>query len=330
MTARPATKKLGLALGALFGAAALLAGTNAAAQSFPTKPVRIVLTSSAGNVTDANTRMLANALSNVWGQSVVVENRVGANGAIGTNYVISQPADGHTLLATTTSVVQNLALRKKLPYDVFKDLAPVSQVFIVRIHFAIAGNLPANSLADFIKLARANPGKTSFGSFGVGSTAHMLIEKINLDHKTNILHVPFQGSPPAINALLGGQVQATLGDWFLLKQHADAGRVKILASTGGKRSPYSPDIPTFTEAGIPGFNTDNWAAWFAPAGTPEAVLAKIADDIKKVQGQADVKAGYAKQGIEPASTTPAEMRKILRDDHTYWNDMVDAIGMKAD
>lgn len=261
---------------------------------------------------------------------MIVENRVGANGAVGTQYVISQPADGHTLLATTTSVVQNLALRKKLPYDIFMDLTPISQVFIVRIHFAVNSSMPVNNLSEYIKLAQANPGKYSFGSFDVGSTAHMLIEKINLNYKTRILHVPYQGSPAAINAMLAGDVQSTLGDLFLLKQYADAGKVKILASTGGKRSPYSPEIPTFDQAGIPGFDTDNWAAWFAPAGTPERVLEKIAEDIRKVQQLADVKAGYAKQGIEPASTTPAEMRKILRDDHAYWNEMGDSIGMKAE
>lgn len=332
MNSKPATNRLSLALGTFLTAASLLCASALQAQerAWPWKPVRVVLTSGAGNVTDANTRLLAASLSNLWGQPVIVENKPGANGSIGAAYVIGQGNDGHTLLATTTALVQTLAVRKKLPYDVFNDLAPISQVFIVRIVFAVAANLPVTTLADFVNLAKANPGKYSFGSFGVGSTAHMVIEKINLDSKSKILHVPYQGSPPAIRALLAGEVQSTLGDLFLLKQHQDAGKVKILASTGGKRSPYSPEIPTFEQSGVPGFNVDNWAAWFAPAGTPESVLEKIAADLKKVQALPEVQAGYAKQGVEVANNTPAQMRKMLRDDYVYWNGLVDSIGLKPE
>jgi tripartite-type tricarboxylate transporter receptor subunit TctC len=299
-------------------------------RTFPWKPVRLIVTSAVGNVTDMSARLLASKLSVMWGQPVIVEQKVGGNGSIGTDFVVRSPADGHTILMTTTALVQTLALRKQLRYDIFKDLSPISQVFILRLVFATGNKVPVKTLDEFIRLAKANPGKYTFASFGVGSTGHMVIGKLNHDAGIDVVHVPYSGTTPAVRALVAGEVDATLADLFLVKQYIAGGKAKILASTGGKRSPYSPEVPTFAQSGVSGFGTDNWAAWFAPAGTPEPVLVKIAEDIRKAQAMPDVQAWYANAGIEIASTTPAELRQIVRQDADYWINLVKETGIKAE
>jgi len=294
------------------------------ASKFPSKPVTLVITSQAGNVTDVNTRQLAQKLSAIWNQPVVVDQKVGANGSIGASFVARSAPDGHTILVTTTALVQTLALRKKLPYDIFKDLTPVSQTFLLRLGFFVDASLGVNTMQEFLQLVRANPGKYTSGSFGVGSTAHLLVEKLNHDLRIDLRHVPYQGTPAAMQGLISGQVDTALLDPFIAKSYVDQGKLKVLCTTGPKRSFFLPQTPTFAEAGIKGFNVDNWAGWFAPGGTPEAITAKIASDIAQVQKDPDVIASYQKSGIEMASTTPAEYRKILRRDADYWIDIVTA------
>lgn len=320
-----------LGLAALASVGALVDSAHAQdVSNFPYRPVRLIVTSQAGNVTDVNARVLGARLSTLWKQPVVVEQKVGANGAIGTSFVTQAEPDGHTLLVTTTALVQTLALRGSLPYNLFEDLAPISQVFFLRLGLVVDAKLGVQSLRDFIELARKEPGKYSFGSFGIGSTAHMVVGKLNTDLGLNILHVPYRGTPAALQGLLTGEVQAALLDPFIAQPHVDSGKLRMLATTGKKRSVYLPGTPTFEESGVKGFDVDNWCGWFAPGKTPPAVLGKISRDIQWAQGSPEVVAAYQNSGIEIAHSTPDEYRKIVRRDADYWTTLVKNAGIKPE
>lgn len=312
---------------------AALCATAASAQEsqrFPWKPVRLIVTSQSGNVTDVNARMLASKLSELWGQPVIVEQKLGANGAIGSDYVAKSAPDGHTILVTTTALVQTLALRRNLPYDINKDLAPISETFLLRLGLAVDKKLNVTSLGQFIEVAKQKPGKFSFASFGVGSTGHMVVSKMNKDLGLDITHVPYQGTPAALTAMLGGDVQVTLLDPFIAKPYVANGKLTFLATTGAKRSPYLPDVPTFKQAGVSGFDVDNWCGWFARGGTPQAILDKISADIKRVQQMPEVIESYRTSGIEMAHTTPSEFKQIVQRDAEYWTALVDSTGIKVE
>lgn len=297
---------------------------------FPTKPVRLIVTSQAGNVTDSNARLLGAKLSAMWGQPVIVEQKVGANGAIGTDYVAKSPPDGHTILVTTTALVQTLALRKEVPYDVRKDLAPVSQLFFLRLALVVDKSLGVKTLGEFIQLAKKNPGKYTFGSFGIGSTAHLAVAKLNNDLGLDIVHVPYQGTPASTRAIVAGEVSAALVDPFSARAYIESGKLTVLATTGARRSPYFPEIPTFEQAGVKGFSVDNWAGWLAPGGTPQAILDKISADIARVQAMPDVAAAYEKSGIEIAHSTPMAFKQIVNRDAEYWADLVRIANIKPE
>ncbi|MFM9883472.1 MAG: Bug family tripartite tricarboxylate transporter substrate binding protein [Burkholderiales bacterium] len=314
-------------------AAGMLFSIGAAAQpiSYPTKPVRIIVTSGPGVVTDLNARLVAGKLSTMWGQPVVVENKVGGNAIIGTDAMVKAAPDGHTLLLTTTGIVQNPATRlKDLPYDTERDVAPVTQMFIVRIMYAVDAKLPANTIGEFLGLAKANPGKFNFGSYGTGSTAHLLATKLNRDANVDIVHVPFNGPAPAVRALLAGDVSSVMSEVATLRPHVTAGKARYLATTGGKRSAHAPDVPTFAEAGVSGFAVDSWAGLFAPGATPDRILNKISSDVAAVMVMPDVRAWYHDATIEPASNTPAEFKAIIKRDIDYWRSLVTSTGMKVD
>jgi tripartite-type tricarboxylate transporter receptor subunit TctC len=333
-TSFPVTRRSVCRLGlAAVSATAGLSGARVAAAanaaSFPSSPVTLVLTSQAGNVTDANTRLFASKLAAIWKQPVIVEQKVGANGSIGAGFVARAAPDGHTLLVTTTSLVQTLALRKNLSYDIFKDLAPISEAFFLRLGFFVDAKLGVSSMQDFVKLARANPGKFTFGSFGVGSTGHLLMAKLNHELGIDVQIVPYQGTPAATQALVSGEITSALLDPFLANTYVRKGSLNVLATTGAKRSFYLPNTPTFEQAGIKGFSIDNWCGWFAPGGTPDAITARISADMARVQAAPDVIAAYQKSGIEIAHTTPAEFRSILRRDFNYWDEIVTVAGIKV-
>lgn len=314
-------------------AVAILISASAAAQSlnYPTKPVRIIVTSGPGVVTDLNARLVAGKLSAMWGQPVVVENKVGGNAIIGTDAMVKSAPDGHTLLLTTTGIVQNPATRQKdLPYDTERDIAPVTQMFIVRIMYAVDAKLPASTIGEFLALAKASPGKFNFGSYGTGSTAHLLAAKLNHDAKVDIVHVSFNGPAPAVRALLAGDVTSAMSEIATLRPHVAAGKVRYLATTGGKRSMHAADVPTFAEAGITGFAVDSWAGLFAPGATSVAILNKISTDVAAVMAMPDVRAWYNNATIEPVNNTPAEFKAIVIRDIEYWRSLVTTTGMKVD
>jgi tripartite-type tricarboxylate transporter receptor subunit TctC len=317
-----------LTFAALVGA--LIVPGVAAAQPFPSKAVRIVVTSGPGGSSDLNARLIAPKLSEIWGQPVLVENRPGGSFIIGTEHVAKSPPDGHTLLVTITNLAQNVATRKNLPYDTFRDIAPITRIHLQQLFFVVDAKLPARTLAEFVELARASPGKFNFASYGSISTAHLLLAKLNHDAKLDIVHVAYSGMAAAVRALLAGDASVAAVDLTNARTDLASGRWRVLATTGGKRSPHLPEAPTFEESGIPGFAVDIWAALFAPGGTPEPILNKIAADFAKVLEQPDVQGWYKSAGVEPVANTPTQFRELLKQDVDYWTNLVQTTKIKLD
>lgn len=311
---------------ALVGAALSIIATFASAQTWPTRPVRFVVTTPAGGATDLIIRTLGVKLTALWGQPLIVDNRPGGNLVIGTEHVVRSEPDGYTFLATVSSMASNVSLLK-LPYDTLHDLAPVTLTSYARILLVADPKLPVNTLAAFIALARANPGKYNFASLGNASRAHFMITKLNRDANIDVVHVPYNGSAPAIRAILAGEAAVGGVDTNNGKPQIDAGKLRLLALTGYKRSPFFPDTPTLEESGITGFGAD-WSGVFAPAGTPAAILARVAKDIATVIAMPEVDAWYRTQAQEPISNTPGEFREQVRAEIEHWSKVVQASGIR--
>ena len=316
-------------VGRIAFAAAITFGSGIVlAQAYPSRPVRIVVPFPPGNPLDAPTRMIAEKLSQMWGQPVIVDNRPGGTLVIGIDVVAKSAPDGYTLLSTTPAVVQGPALVKDVPYDTLRDLAPITKVIDAYNIFAIDGSLQANNLKEFISLAKANPGKFNFGSFGIGTTAHLLIAKLNQDAKVNIVHIPYKGSGAAYQALLTGEVSAALLSLVTIKPQLASGKLKAIGVVGGRRSPAAPEIPTFEEAGVSGFSEVGfWLAFFGRGGTPEPILNKIAADIGEATKDPKIDAYFRNTGSIPVNNTPAEFRGIVAREVAYWIDLVKTTGV---
>lgn len=299
------------------------------AQAFPWKPVAIHVTPGVGGVTSSACRLIASKLTGMWNQPVVVMDRPGGSGIIGTDFVAKQPPDGHNILATITGLVQNPAFRNDLPYNIWKDIAPISEMYIARLMWAVDAALPVQNLTELIALVKAAPGKYNFASYGKGLTAHLLMEKMNKDLGLTITHVPYAGTAAAVRAVLAGDAHFTMADLGSFRAHMASGKMRVIAATGSRRSPHAASTPTFTESGVLGFDTDNWAAWFATGGTPEATLVKIANDLKLVQAMPDVQTFYTQAGLEPQTQSPAEFRQIVKRDFDYWSSLAKS-GIKID
>jgi tripartite-type tricarboxylate transporter receptor subunit TctC len=307
----------------------LLVSTGAAAQAYPAKPVRLIITFAAGGGADFVGRTVGGKLAQLLGQPVVVENRAGANGAIGAESVAKAPADGYTLLigaAGTMAVAPHLM--PSLPFDTFKDFAPVSLVatspFVVTVH----PEVPAKSVRELIDLAKARPGKLAFGSSGVGGSPQLAGELFKSMAGVDMLHVAYKGLAPAITDLLGGQIQVIFADVGLVKPHLEAGKLRGLAVTGTSRSPLLPGLPTVAEAGIPGYAAGTWYSLLAPAGTPAAIVAKLSEETRAALRDPAVKAALTKQGVEASPTSPERLAAFLREEHKKWGEVIRSAGIK--
>jgi tripartite-type tricarboxylate transporter receptor subunit TctC len=303
---------------------------NASAQGYPMKPVRLIVTFAAGGGADFVGRTLGSKLAERLGQPVVVENRAGANGAIGAELVARAPADGYTLLigaAGTVAVAPHL--NANLPFDTFKDFAPIALVatspFVVTVH----PQVPAKSVRELIQLAKSRPGKLNFGSSGVGGSPQLAGELFKSMAGVELVHVAYKGLAPAITDLIGGQIEVVFADVGLVKAHLDAGKLRGLAVTGESRSPLLPDLPTVDEAGIPRYTAGTWYGLLAPAGTPASVVAKLNEETRKALSDPVVKSALTKQGVETASTSPEEFAKFLREEHDKWGAVIRKAGIKV-
>ena len=303
----------------------------ACAQPYPIKPVRLVVTYTAGGPADIAARALAQKLAEMWGQQVVVDNRAGAGGIIGTELVAKAAPDGYTLLhGTAAGLIINPLLVKKVPYDTFRDFAPVSMVVIVPQLLVTHPALPATTLKELIALAKARPGALNYASVGIGSPNHLGMELLKSMAGIDMVHVPYKGATPAMADLIAGQVQLAFNGMASVLPQIASGKMKAIAIGSARRSPAAPDVPTVAEAGLPGFEYVAWNGNFAPAGTPAALVNRLSADIRKALAAPDVVQRLASLGSEPGGNTPAEFAAYVKADHARWARVVQAVGLKAE
>jgi tripartite-type tricarboxylate transporter receptor subunit TctC len=304
-------------------AAAMLAaaahGVAFAAQAYPTRPIRIVVAYTPAGATDILARVIGQKMNEAWGQPVIIENRPGANGNIGTEYAAKAAPDGHTFLMTTAGPHGiNPSLYRKLGYDAVKDFTAVSLVALVPNILVVNNALPAKSVKELIAYAKANPGKLSYGSPGAGSTAHLSMELFKSMTGTNLVHVPYKGSAGVLTDVMGGQIAATMDNMPAYLPQVKAGKIRALAVTPNKRSPAAPDIPTVAEAGVPGYNSSAWFGLVAPAATPKDVVSKLSAETARILQLPDVKSRLSELGAEPIGGTPEQFSAHIKAEIEKW------------
>jgi tripartite-type tricarboxylate transporter receptor subunit TctC len=301
---------------------------SAAADAFPNKMVKIVVPYSAGGSTDAIMRMIAEQLAREWGQPVIIENRPGANGILGAQAVTKAPADGYTALFSLTGLIQNQSLYKKIPYDTMRDLAPVSMIGISPIVYVVGAESPIKTLKDYVAHIKATP--SAFGSFGAGSTAHLYGEQIATVAGVPMTHVPYKGEQPMLTDLVSGRVSGGFISPATGLAQARGGKLRILATTGARRSKLMPDVPTFIEQGMAGFEPLGWYGLFVPAGTPADIVAKFSADVNRIAKKPEIVARLYDFGMEPVGTTPEEFTSTIREDLQKWDRLIKKSGIQLD
>jgi tripartite-type tricarboxylate transporter receptor subunit TctC len=314
------------ALFALVGAALPFA---AAAQEWPAKNVTILVPFAAGGTVDIIARLVGQRLTAELGKTFIVDDRGGAGGSIATTAMVRSPPDGHTLLFHHQGLVFNAALYS-LPYDTARDVIPVACIGATPNVLVVNKNVPARTVQEFLDLARAKPGSINYGSGGIGSAGHLPFELLQSMAGIRMQHVPYKGSGPAITDLIGGQIQAMLLTIPAVMPYIEAGTLRAIATSGAKRSPALPNLPTLAEAGVAGFDYAPWYGVFAPAGTPPAVVRKIHDAVNKVISEPDIRDKLAKQGLEVNPMTREEFAAMVAADLPKWAAVIKALGIKGE
>jgi len=310
--------------------AVALGAWSACGQAFPVRPVKLVVGFTPGGGVDINARMLAGKLTEIFGQSVLVENRPGAGTNIANEFVAKAAPDGYTLLINTAAVAINMSLYKNVPFDTLRDFAPVA-VFSESQNIMLTNAAkPYKSAGDVVAAARAKPGALTFASAGSGSTQHLAGELFKLQTRTDILHVPYKGSAPATTALIAGEVDLVFINVPAILPHVKSGRLRALAAAGARRTALMPEVPTLREAGVNGVEVVVWYGVLAPAGTPREVVAILAGAIGRAARAPDIRQKLLDQGAEPVGSTPEEFGALLREEVTKWREVVRAAGLKAE
>jgi tripartite-type tricarboxylate transporter receptor subunit TctC len=312
----------GLAL--LSGAA--MAQPRADAPAFPVRPVRIIVPNTAGSATDGVTRMVAQRFTEVWGQQMVVDNRAGASGIIGHDIASKAAPDGYTLLVSTSAGLVITPLLTKVPYDSARDFAPISLIVISPQMLVSHPSVGASNVDQLVAIARARPGQLNCASPGTGTSNHLGCEMLKVMAGVNFLHVPYKGTSPAINDLVGGHVQFMFNSMPAVWPLAQAGKLRALAHGGTRRSPAAPDVPTVAES-IPHFQCITWYALFAPRGTPPAIISRVNSEMVKMLADPSFAKRLADQGQEPQSTSPAELAAHMRAESDRWSRVIKAAGL---
>lgn len=314
---------------AILAGVALAGATAPLAQEYPSRPVRIVVPFTPGGGTDLLARLFAQRLTESSGQPVTVENRAGVGGNIGTEHVIRSPADGYTLLMSTASMTVNVSLYPKLPFDVRRDLIPISQVASAPIVLCVHPSVPARTIKELVALSKTRKGGLSFGSNGTGTTSHLA--GVMLEHTAGLVltHIPYKGASAAMISLLGGEMDMGLPAVISGRPQIAAGKLRGLAVTTKRRSSVLPDIPTL-DSMYPGFDIDNWFALFAPAGAPQQVVTRIHAEVVKGLQHADFKSFMAREGAEPVGSAPAEFAAFFRAEIEKYAKIVKISGAKPD
>jgi tripartite-type tricarboxylate transporter receptor subunit TctC len=317
---------------AVFAALALSACTGVFSQpAYPDKPIRLVVPYPPGGFTDILGRLLSTQLQTRLGQTVVVDNKGGGGSTIGSAMVARAPADGYTLLLVAPDLAINESLMaSRLSYDARKDFSPVIRAAWSPMVLVTHPSVPAKNVGEFLALAKARPGKINFASGGIGTGAHLALELFKTRAGVDVTHVPYKGNGPATSDLLGGQVSAMFLQYAVAKPHVAGGKLVMLATPSGKRSPAIPDVPTLAESGLPGFDVEPWFGIVAPAGTPAAIVNRLNAEIGKIMQQNDVKDLLASFGAAPSISSPQEFGKFIDSEVTRWAEVVKASGAKAE
>jgi tripartite-type tricarboxylate transporter receptor subunit TctC len=306
-------------------------GDRAHAQTYPNKSIRLIVPFPPGGPADILSRAIGQKLTESWGQQVVVDNRAGAGGAIGSELAAKAAPDGYTLLMGFVGThAINPSLYSRLPYDNVKSFEPVSLVATATIILVLHPSLPAKSVKELIALAKSKPGELTFGSPGNGTPQHLAGELFNTMAGVKMTHVPFKGAVPAISDLLGGRISLVFSSAPPALPHVATGKLRALAVTSGKRSVVSPDLPTVAESGLPGFEVINWYGVLAPARTPKSIVDKLNTEIAKIMKMPDVKERLSSVGIEAFSSTPAQFASFIKDETAKWAKVVKFSGARLD
>jgi len=315
-------------------AAAVLAGSTASwpalAQDYPHKPIKLVVGYAAGGATDVIARLVGQKLGDSLGQTVLIENRSGANSNVGAEAVARSPADGYTIFVFTIANTINATLYSKLAYDPQKDFAPVGLIAKVPNILVVNNSVPVKTLAEYVAYAKAQPQGITFASSGSGSSIHLSGEMFKMITGLNMLHVPYRGSAPAVTDLIGGQVQSMFDNAPSAMPHIQGGRLRPIAITGPQRSPLLPDVPTVAESGYAGFDVQSWFGLALPQGTPQPIVDKLNAELNKALALPDVKKRLGELGATPAGGTPADMRGFIDAELKRWNAVVKASGAKVE
>lgn len=310
--------------------ACLLIPVDGMAQgAYPVRPVKFIVPITPGGSNDVMARLIAQKLTESWGQPVVVENRPGAGMNLGAEAVAKSAPDGYTWLLGANNIFAFNPHMGKTPFDALQDFAPVAQVAVVPFVLVVHPSVPANNVAELIDYAKKNPGKLNYASSGNGSPQQLAAEMLGHVAGIKMQHVPYKGAVPAITDLLGGRIQVFIGAVNSLLPHIKDGKIRQLAGAGGKRFAAFPDLPAIAET-VPGVALDVWLGVFMPAATPKDIVARVNADIGKALGAADVKATLAAQGIEPAFSTSEALAATIRDDHARWGKVIRDANIKAD
>jgi tripartite-type tricarboxylate transporter receptor subunit TctC len=310
--------------------ACAFAGSALGQGSYPTRPVTVVVGFAPGGGTDTVARIVAKNLSESLGQQVVVENRAGAGGNIATDFVARAEPDGYTiLLGNVGSLAVAPHMIASLGYDPLRDFAPITMAVVFANVLVVQPSLPAQSLAEFVKLAQEKPGTVTFGSSGIGGAGHLAGELLKERANIDMIHVPYKGGGPAMQGMLGGQVMSIFATPVSAGGQIKAGKIRAIATTGPKRAALLPDVPTVAEAGYPGYEAMNWYAYVAPAKTPKEIVERLNRELVKALNNSDVAAMLHQQGLEPSPSSPAELGRYIEREYQTWGRVVKRAGIKA-
>ncbi len=309
---------------------ATIAAGSAPAQTYPNRPVRVIAPFTTGSAADSLARVLGQKLTDVWGQQMVIDNRIGANGMIGTEAVAKAPPDGYTILLNNISLAINPALYSKMPYNTLADFVPVSLTAAILLALVVHPSLPVHSVNELVALARARPGQINYASGGNGSAQHLPMEMLRVATAINLVHVPYKGLGPAFNDVLGGQVPVMFAGVSNVVPHMQSKRLRVIAVGSAKRTPALPEVPTVAEAGIPGFNFDAWTGYLAPSGTPKEIVAKLHADITRTLGARDVQEKLVALGFDLVGGNSDEFAVLIRNDIARLAKLIKDSGIHAD
>jgi tripartite-type tricarboxylate transporter receptor subunit TctC len=317
--------------GSLTVALTVLAAGAAVGQAYPTRPVRLVVPSSAGaGVTDIMARLIAQHLTMRLGQQVVVDNRPGASGILGSEVVAKAPADGYTLLIANVSLIVNPYLYAKMPYDPLTDFMPISMVNTQPSQLVVHPSVPATSVAELVAYAKSRPGQLNYGSGGLGSTPYLAAELFKSITDIDVVHVPYKGGAPALAELVGGQLTFMIENVPGTMPMVKSGKLRALAITSTQRSPLAPELPTMIEAGVPGYEMNGWNGIFAAKGTPPEIIARLHTELAAILQTPEVKEQFASLGAVPVGDTPDEFGTFLKAESARWGKLIRDKGIKPE